>query len=631
MLMRPRFFTCSLPATILCLGMLLIPVLPRHASAQGLLAPAPATPDPVDTRNSDLLEKADPLVDQLNDRAALGGTDLAVAIASLVRIGEWPAALRWLAKVDGVQDQNQLAQMAKVIGPNVLLKLSSRRELGDAERSTIKKLFDAAKSSAEDKGKIAAAITDIASPSVDKRLAAIRTLLQGGNASVAALAAAAAKNQSPEARDEILRTLLAIDPRGINAIEQLAMYGPPAARENALLSLIRLGASESQSHCVSALYAQEATNRERQIAADALREAGVSVGRQQAVTFLLHELERLSGIAEQTPNDPQQTMLWSLAENRTEVVVQRCQQMLAAYRDVYDAAARLNRLGGLPIDVARRALLGELSYQVVIDADWGMPDQIAAISAKYPENTSAAELLTGLAMANAQQNVPVAVGMLRLLSNPAGGLSPDELLRADGASMTPLVQSVQNPIPRVRYEAGEVIAGLDDSLPYAGSSYVRQCWAEMSRLGDRPVAILVETRPDVILQQSSILAQMGFRTEPVQSVRELEREVALGGDLRMILAKTELWDMPPVELIDRVRRLPEGRRLPVVFYGQEFDGIDTGRWDAESILVEMPATPSAFAEIRSRISTLQRLPDLTVLDRQHYRQVATEAIKASAK
>ena len=60
---------------------------------------------------------------------------------------------------------------------------------------------------------------------------------------------------------------------------------------------------------------------------------------------------------------------------------------------------------------------------------------------------------------------------------------------------------------------------------------------------------------------------MGYRTEVIGSVLQLEREIARGGDLRLVLSKTQLWDIPPVEMIDRVRRMPLGQNVPIVFYG----------------------------------------------------------------
>ena len=101
----------------------------------------------------------------------------------------------------------------------------------------------------------------------------------------------------------------------------------------------------------------------------------------------------------------------------------------------------------------------------------------------------------------------------------------------------------------------------------------------MSTLGNLPSAILVETRDDVVIRQESILSSVGYQVDVVGSVAQLQRRVVRGGDIRMILSKTELADASPIEMIDLVRRIPQGRDIPIVFYGWQPPGLhaDDGR------------------------------------------------------
>jgi hypothetical protein len=117
----------------------------------------------------------------------------------------------------------------------------------------------------------------------------------------------------------------------------------------------------------------------------------------------------------------------------------------------------------------------------------------------------------------------------------------------------------------------------------------------------------------------------------VGNVAQLQRRVSQGRDLRMILAKTELSDYAPIEMIDLVRRTSKGRDIPILFYGWEPPGIDHGRWKAPTVLIERPASAAAFAALLDSVERKRRLPALSVIDRQSYRAAATELLFALAQ
>ena len=193
----------------------------------------------------------------------------------------------------------------------------------------------------------------------------------------------------------------------------------------------------------------------------------------------------------------------------------------------------------------------------------------------------------------------------------------------------PLVQAASSTEPRVRYEAALAAARLANGSPYPGSSQVMYRLSEMQSLNSRPTAVLVETRPDEILRIERILIDLGYQVAVVTSVGKLQRCVARGGDIRLILSKTQLVDFPPIEMIDLVRRTDLGRELPIVFYGDPpSPGVVLGRWSAPTEWIDPPASVAALDGIRDEMKRRRRLPPLTEIDRQAYREEAAELIGA---
>ncbi len=236
-----------------------------------------------------------------------------------------------------------------------------------------------------------------------------------------------------------------------------------------------------------------------------------------------------------------------------------------------------------------------------------------------------------VAVALAANDHAAAIGLIRLIDTDASVLDRTLLLQGNGALPTPLVQAASSPEPRVRYEAALAISRLARGAPFAGSSRVKYCLGEMRSLGDRPTALLVETRADVVLPLEQMLGELGYRVDVVGNVAQLQRRVAQGGDIRMILSKTELSDFPPIEMLDLVRRIDRGRDIPILFYGWEPPGIDRGRWTAPTVLIERPASTAAFDGLLDSVARRRRLPELSVIDRQSYRAAAMELLSELAQ
>ena len=508
--------------------------------------PPPATPEPT-------VEKFDELVFQLESQARRGGLDLAKAVASLTRVGAVPEAIRRLEEIGKSDDVDLLAESAKAIGPAMMLRLSLSESLSESGQTSITKMSDALKRYDQSVERLRAAIEDLGTDSVDKNLAANRTLLRGGDVAIGELVAAVGRELPRSHRAKVIQVLRSFDREAIDAVGELALYGTESVRANALDAFQQLASSErSTVWSIGAMFAINATDQERSIAAEI---ASVS-SRDEAIGFLVDRLNLARRVAHQSPNDDTPATVWSIDPNGTAVVPTRSEELYLQYRRSYDLAQQLRRLGTLPSPALNAAISADLAYRVMSDLDWGDPEQLEEFKGLYGPMLDTDQLLIALNENRHLGYVPSALGLIRVLGSDA----TPRLLHGSVGKISPLVDAAtRDATPRIRYEAASLIASIlqtSDIQYYAGSSEVKRTLAEMVALTDHASAVLLETRPAVAVGQESILGQLGLETRIAMTASDVEREVARGGDLRMILSKIEISDASAIELVDRVRRRP---------------------------------------------------------------------------
>jgi len=302
--------------------------------------------------------------------------------------------------------------------------------------------------------------------------------------------------------------------------------------------------------------------------------------------------------------------------------------LIARYRELTNAATRLRRLGNLPPDLRSDAFAADLTYRVLVDPDWGDPDQIESLRAMYAKETSPQGLSRVLRRTLQQEQLVAAIGVLRMLRSLESDLATRSILLSGSAGRSsPLVDAANHPEPQVRYEAALTAADLGGRSPYAGSSVVMRTLSEMASLPGRPTVLVLETRPAVVLQLERLLIDLGFEARVVPSVADLQRAIARGGDLRLLLSKTDLPDRMAIEMIDLVRRMPRGGQLPIVFYGEQEIPLSWKRWSAPTIQIDRPATVAGLDGILDAISRRNRLPALSIVDYQLYQQAAADQLQ----
>ncbi len=483
--------------------------------------------EPASDRASIVAEDSsqDPLITQLNEHASRGNLQLADAVSSLARIGQWSDVDRILSAAASRNiSQREMAEMVRRIGPSILMRIELHEGISAGARSEVKKLGDAAKAEAESPDRLRRAIDGLDADSVDARLAAAREILSGGNVAIAELVAAAVSENPPAARDDILRAMLRLGSGGTKSLRQLALYGQPAVRRRAVESLARIDRNASVTELITALYAADSTAEEVASAKAILSKFSSPLPTREASLAALHgELERRRNEAREIDNDDRVTTIWSVDEDRTGVTPQPTPLIMSAYRDAADMASRLRRLGGLSPELERDVLVADLAYRVMVDPDWGDVDQIEDVRLAFGPALGDSALLDAISESLASKDQPALLGLLRLIDPESSAAST--LLRSSGSVPTPLVQAASSSEPRIRYEAAILIAGIAGRSPYPGSSRVKQTLGEMRSLRDQPTAILVETRTDVIVQLETLLGKLGYYVQLVGSVADLQRQL----------------------------------------------------------------------------------------------------------
>ena len=278
---------------------------------------------------------------------------------------------------------------------------------------------------------------------------------------------------------------------------------------------------------------------------------------------------------------------------------------------------------------------------MIVDVDWGDADQLGSFRNTYGDALSPQTLGEALAQARRDRHVPAALGLIRVAESIAKG-SPEQvtamLASGDGVPAA-LTEAVGDAEPRVRFEAARVLDSVGPDH-FAGSSLVRKTLAEMSRLPDRPRAILIETRPFIALSQESILGRLGFEVRTVDSAMGAEHEINGGGDVGLLVSKLRLADMRATELVDRIRRLPRGSEIGIVFFDDgdasektvQLAALETtaGRWKGDNSprvrVVPLPGDPAALGEVLREMESQRRLPSLTLADRRSFRYAGIAAL-----
>ncbi|TWT74003.1 hypothetical protein [Allorhodopirellula solitaria] len=535
-----------------------------------------------------MIQPRDPAVEQTILRAQRSPTDFGQSVSALARMGEWEAVEELLSSISARRfNEQQKTAVAEQITATERLQIANRPEMTPASVETLDELFTLRRQSLVAPDRLSQAIDALAQPNADQKLPAIRTLFAGGDASVAALVHAIVSTDDSSKRDAWLRAMLQIDDHsGPEALRRIALYGTTESRTGATSALIRMAPngqiekSPFLHDLLMTLYRTPPADNEATadpaatLVADALANRSVtSPSRQDVVEMLRSELAEAAQEARLSVRELGRADVWVMNPQRDGVKAQRIPDWVLKFRDASDAAARLVAIGDNEHRSVAAQLAAMVSYDVVADPDWGDEKQVAAFRRDVlapaldtlPGVSDIDFILDALNTATQAGDEPAALAWLRLIS-PQPNVPAAAWLLPVGDEVSPLVQAIDDANTRVRYEAAAAIARLAPTEPYAGSHRVRQRWQQMSELSDRPIAIVLENRPDVRAELEALANQAGVEAQFVSTAVGLQDVAALGEDMRLILCKRRPVDASGVEMIDLVRRIRVAQDVPMVIY-----------------------------------------------------------------
>jgi len=575
---------------------------------------------------------SDPYLRELVRRSRGTNEMLATSITDALRLKLDDLASQFLVSLAARNPNDaELAVVTRQISSGRLLRVIQEDAFTPEAKTQAEKMLRTLQAVDESPPRLEAAISRLAEGgSVDDQLAALRTLVAGGNASIAALSVAASKDGPAQTRDELLRVLLRFGDAGNAALAQLAIYGNESVRAGALASLIRMRADAALPIAVATVHDAAATAAEKRVAADwLLRLYPELPTRADAESFLAMRLaDQRHQVSTITESDSV-VDLWTIREDAASVMATRVAVTDAAWRGTADTARLLSRVGGLSPESIQAGMAAELAYQYRID-DLFADSMRQTLAEVWGEDAVSAEGFVRLIGDTIQRgDLTATVAALELIDARMAD-NAGVLMTTHSDIPTSLVDAASHPQPRVRFQAAEAISRLGFAERYAGSSTVMQRWLEMTSLAPDPLVILVENRLELVAQIEQRLSAMGYRVEVVHSVEEAIQTIDLGGDVRFVVSTTILPDRSSLEMVDLIRRRPLGHDIPIILHGPIDRGVDVAinseRWFAPVVYVELPNTVAGWSLVLGPLRQTRLLEPLSAIERLEYRAAGVEAL-----
>jgi CheY-like chemotaxis protein len=327
-------------------------------------------------------------------------------------------------------------------------------------------------------------------------------------------------------------------------------------------------------------------------------------------------------------------LAWSPDPQSSQPVPTPTTAALAAQRRVVDQSRLLNRLGNLSSSASLTAVTADLAYRFQVDP-LAVPDQIDELRQLWGDEMFTARSLSMIiGSAIDDDDLAAAVAAMSLVG-PSNLGDRRDLLTTGSAALAPLVAAVQHSVPQVRFEAALAVMRLEPRSAFPGASIVIDRLNEMAALTRSPIALIVDTRVERESQIERLIASMGYRVEVANSVSGAIHQVALGGDLRLVISTSILPDRSVLELVDGVRRHPFGRQAAIFIHGPYDSSIqvavDEKRWDKPVFHIELPNSAAGWGVllepvVDQPVGRLQGFDPLSAAQRFEFRRQAVIAI-----
>lgn len=577
---------------------------------------------------------SDQITRSIVGRSGRGDQALGESIAALIRLDQADQANALIQRIEVEKSSpQQLATIHRSIGPSAQIQLLGSPSIDARSREILRKLADADRSDLTDPVALRKAAetilaTDPSAPA--NRDAAARRLGGGGLAAVKAIVEQLMRS-SPSANDtEALQIALQVDQRVGDALVPWIMYGNEnqVARATGLLG--RLTRDKNQ--------------LARMIGESIAGQRGMVGNRRSAFLDAL-DIQRGDHLA--AAQDGQVDHVWLFdpaANDGASLTPMLTTAIEAMYRRDADLSAGMRRIFPPESPGFIKAVAMDLSYRVLIDPDWPDASQIKEIRSSIEQLGDESFVLQVYRAAKQIDDDPAVLACVRIATSSMA----DEVDVAHPTAQRLLVDALQSDIEQARFESAIALAKLiRRGETFANQSVAMAVLSEASRLEPLPTIVLVETRPEIIGSLENRIGKTSYQVEVVGSVDGLIRRLAIGGDIRMVLSKRQLVDMTPIEMVDRVHRIPNYSDLPIAFFrdpeiidevgiyiGTPSEPLspDTlrsrfGKFEGTVRDIAYPRTPQTIDRLIDAASVSGRLPALNELDRRLYSQSAAELIR----
>lgn len=539
-------------------------------------------PDTTVSAGESPADLTNPLIQGIRRRATEGTVGLGDAIRKSVQISRWDLAgdlLQQLVTRDLSRDD--LASIAKQIPDATLFRMRVSPLLSAERREVVRRLQEASFNEATDPQRLDAEVLKLASSNPVVLRAAELELLRGGKSSIEALLAAiiATPPENVDANgfhQRIQSTLKRFEQPAVAAMVRLALDLALASPGNVdhqrltTMALFELSPQEGLRHGLTVFYSERLDPTLRQSIGEFIQARYSRVpSRKAIIKYLSDDLQHtLAAWRDVSYGGEPSTQAWLTGDEKRPVLATELTHRDALSTHAALIAQRLRLLGIESNEIQTMALAAELGAAYSESSGFGLEEGSYAslekrlgISDKSFVDQLEQALYASLELKLSESSIVA----LRLL----GQSGDPELLAAQGLQPRPIVTALDHPSAVVRFEAVDAISLLHKKTgePFTGESIYKRRLNELAVLTDHPIAMLVEPRDHIAATLEDWLRRIGFEVLRAYTGHEAVTITHRHSTIDFAVVSSHPPDVGPIEMVDRLRKLPQAALAPMLIVG----------------------------------------------------------------
>lgn len=528
---------------------------PTRPRAERAIA-EPTPPAPVSTENQ-------AAVDVIRQSEPKTAEQLFTAVDQLLRLNRPDVAQEYWQQLLALPfDDTQRAQLHQRFGTARLIRLSRSTELTPAPSEFVKQVFAAARSVADDPGRLQRLVAQLESTDRDTQYQAAVQLLRAGSRAVPPIVQHLAKS-SADAPSHATPVAMEIMQRlGADAVDPLIAFqssNDEPLRLWAIRGLAVANQPASLPYLVQPLFGSTSANEQRVATAAWQRMTSRVPDRSEALQLVRRAAERAyageegSAIAD---SSEKQRWIWSESQRQpvlTTVTATDAAALNAArlYRDLWQMDGRAD--DQLHYLTSRFAV-----EQALVGLDQPLPRGEGTFFAEAAKASSWV-LSQALAQAITDGQDVAAMAACELL-----GASQDfSVLQADGDELSPLALALTHPNARVRFAAAQAIGQLKPIMSFAGQGHWEDALRYFSASDGRRTVIVAHPQPLYGQKFAGLLSEFGYQAKTVTTSQQLIKAATESPDVELILVSDAMNEETIWANLESLRSGPKTARIPV--------------------------------------------------------------------